>query len=329
MKKNIIYITGNDSYGVDIEVQRWLGAFCGKFGDINIDRFDLSDQSSLKWIADVILMSGLFVEKRLFIFRGGRDRKSKTAGLEEILTSQLDNLPDDHFLLFHNISEKEEWLKTWLSKNADVRKIDTLWDKKVWESRFDIDTDTLSLVLKTYQEWETSRERWDSYSLIGHDIAHSFEMISLLQLSGKKTDSKEIISLCYGYGGDTLFSLVDAIMWLNINLALAIFHRITNTNRVDEWFGSFVGLLRNNLYIKRMKDMGESENEIWNLLKIHPYMLKKGYSSKISYREIRKLYEKLITMSIAYKRGKWLKDSELWRILSIELALLGLQKSGN
>jgi hypothetical protein len=48
MKKNIIYITGNDSYGVDIEVQRWLGAFCGKFGDINIDRFDLSDQSSLK-----------------------------------------------------------------------------------------------------------------------------------------------------------------------------------------------------------------------------------------------------------------------------------------
>ncbi|MBX9808976.1 hypothetical protein K2X92_01125 [Candidatus Gracilibacteria bacterium] len=329
MKKNIIYITGNDSYGIEGEVKRWLGAFRGKFGDINIDRFDLSDQSSLKGIADVILMSGLFVEKRLFIFRGGRDRKSKAAGLEDILTSQLDNLPDDHFLFFHNISDKEEGLKTWLSKNADVRNIDTLWDKKIWESRFDIDSQIISLVLKIYQEGESSRERGDSYSLIGHDIAHTFEMISLLQESGKKLDNTEISGLCYGYGGDTLFSLVDAIMGLNIPLALAIYHRVTATNRIDEWFGSFVGLLRNNLYIKRMKDMGESENEIANLLKIHPYMLKKGYSSKISYVEIRKLYEKLISMSIAYKRGKGLKDSELGRILSIELALLGLQKSRN
>jgi hypothetical protein len=33
----------------------------------------------------MILMGGLFAEKRLFIFRGGRDRKSKTAGLEAML----------------------------------------------------------------------------------------------------------------------------------------------------------------------------------------------------------------------------------------------------
>jgi hypothetical protein len=29
--KNIIHITGNDSYGIELELERWLGAFRGKF----------------------------------------------------------------------------------------------------------------------------------------------------------------------------------------------------------------------------------------------------------------------------------------------------------
>lgn len=329
MKKNIIYITGNDSYGIELEVKRWIGAFCSKFGDINIDRFDLSDSTGLKWIADVILMSGLFVEKRLFIFRGGRDRKSKTPGIEEILNTSMNQLPDEHFLLFHNISEKEEWLKIWLEKNADVRKIDTLWDKKTWESRFEWDTATTYLVLKTYQDRESSREKWDSYALLGHDIAHSLEIIRLLQENKNTLSQEDIVSMCHGYGWETMFSLVDAVMWLQIQASLDIVHKISNTTRVDEWIGSFIGLLRNNVYIKKMKDLWVSENEIASLLKIHPYVLKKGYSSRISYHQIKNLYKKLISMSIAYKRGKWMKDSELWRILTIELALLGLQKSRN
>lgn len=103
MVKNIIHITGSDSYGVELEVKRWLGAFQSKFGNINIDRYDLSDASSLKGIGDMILMSGLFAEKRLFIFRGGRDRKSKVLGLEALLEEKLSDIPEDHFLLFHTI----------------------------------------------------------------------------------------------------------------------------------------------------------------------------------------------------------------------------------
>jgi hypothetical protein len=57
--------------------------------------------------------------------------------------------------------------------------------------------------------------------------------------------------------------------------------------------------------------------------------VKKWYTSQISYTQLQKLYTKLVMMSVAYKRGKWLRDSELWRILAIELALLDLQKSRN
>ena len=48
MLKNIIHITGNDSYGIELELKRWLGAFRAKYGDINIDRYDISEASTLK-----------------------------------------------------------------------------------------------------------------------------------------------------------------------------------------------------------------------------------------------------------------------------------------
>ena len=248
MKKNIIYISGNDSYGVELEIKRWLGVFQSKFGNINIDRYDLSDGTSLRWIGETILMGGLFAEKRLFIFRGGRDRKSKALWIENIL---------------------------------------------------------------------------------GHNIANTIRMISLLQEAWKKLDNSEIIWLCHEYSWDTMYSLVDAIMGLNIHLSIEIFHRIVSSSDVDKLLRSLISLLRNNLYIKYLKHHWLTESDIVNILKIHPYKIKLCYSSRITYITLKNIYEKLLASSIAYKRGKWLKDSELWRILSIELALLGLQKSKN
>lgn len=37
-----------------------------------------------------------------------------------------------------------------------------------------------------------------------------------------------------------MFALVDAIMAINIPLALDIFHKISTTNKVDAWFGGFL-----------------------------------------------------------------------------------------
>lgn len=329
MKKNIIYISGNDSYGVELEIKRWLGVFQSKFGNINIDRYDLSDGTSLRWIGETILMGGLFAEKRLFIFRGGRDRKSKALWIENILEEKIWNIPDEHFLLFHDISEKEEWLIDWLAINADNRKIDTLWDKKIWADRTSLDENTVKIILHIYREAELRREKWDSNNLLGHNIANTIRMISLLQEAWKKLDNSEIIWLCHEYSWDTMYSLVDAIMGLNIHLSIEIFHRIVSSSDVDKLLRSLISLLRNNLYIKYLKHHWLTESDIVNILKIHPYKIKLCYSSRITYITLKDIYEKLLASSIAYKRGKWLKDSELWRILSIELALLGLQKSKN
>ena len=329
MKKNIIHITGNDSHGVELELKRWLGAFTSKYGNINIDRYDLWDATSLKWIWDMILMSGLFAEKRLFIFRWWRDRKSKALGIEAMLEEKLDSIPDDHFLLFHNIWEKEEWLITWLGKNADTRKIDTLWDLKAWEWRSDLDSTDLSLILRTYREAESAREKYDTNILLGHDIVHTMEMVSITKESGHDISTIDIIWLCHGYSWDSMFTLVAAIMAIDISLALNTLHKIASANKVDEWLGGLISNVRNYLYIKCLKHHGSSEKEIIEIVKIHPFVIKKWYSAKINYLSLQKLYKNLVMTSIAYKRGKWLKDSELWRVLAIELALVDLQKYKN
>jgi hypothetical protein len=338
LKKNLIYITGNDSYGIELEVTRWLGHFRNKFGDINIDRYDLGDKDSMRWIGDMILMSGLFVEKRLFMLRGGRDRRSKAEGMEKMLTEKITNIPDDHFLLFHNISDKEDALIGWLTKNADIRKIDTIWDQVVWRGRYpDIDPQWITLILRTYRDAEWLREKWDTAPLLGHSIAHTMEMVSLRILNkGIETSTvsnniseKEIINLCQGYTGDTIFALSDAITMLDIPLAIDIVKRISTISRVDEWWWWLIGSIRNILYIQSLRGSGLSESEVATLLQIHPYVLKKWYRVHIPLLALRELYEKLITTSIAYKRGRWMKESELWRILAIELALLDLQKYRN
>ena len=139
----------------------------------------------------------------------------------------------------------------------------------------------------------------------------------------------EVIALCQSYTGDTVFALADAIVNMNIPLSLDILKRISSVGRVDEWISWLIGSLRNILYIQSLRSFGVSESEIATLIQAHPYVLKKWYRVGISLPALREIYQELIMSNIAYKKGEWMKENELWRILAIELALLGLQKYKN
>lgn len=42
MKKNIILLTGNDAYGIEQEVRRWVHVFSEKYNDLNIEHISLN-----------------------------------------------------------------------------------------------------------------------------------------------------------------------------------------------------------------------------------------------------------------------------------------------
>jgi hypothetical protein len=64
------------------------------------------------------------------------------------------------------------------------------------------------------------------------------EMVSLRAVDMKDPmNDNEIMALCQGYTGDTVFALSDAITAMNTPLALDIVKRISTISRVDEWWG--------------------------------------------------------------------------------------------
>lgn len=91
-------------------------------------------------------------------------------------------------------------------------------------------------------------------------------MVSLIELSGKKLETPDLISLCHGYSGDTMFALADAIISMDIAFALDILNRLSSQTKVDEWLSGLIGTLRNTLYIKYLKKHGTSESMIAQIL---------------------------------------------------------------
>jgi DNA polymerase III delta subunit len=327
MYKNIIHITGNDSYGISLEVSRWVRAFEGKYGSVNIDRYRLEERSVFPSLRDQLLTTGLFAEKRIFVFSGGIEKKSKSAWLEEILEKYKDAIPEDHFLLFHSLSSKEDGLSTWLRKHSDTRAINTLWDPTTWWARYsELSDRAVRSVLGLYERSESVREEWEKSPNLGHSIRNSLEIISLLDSGGQRIDEKDIAEIVGRDIGGKVFDLVDAITSVRPRLAIEHLRSILRTMKPLELLPSLIGLVRSAIYVKYLEGQNIRGDRIGMVVKIHPFVVKKTLASSISYEKLYIFYEKLIRASISYKSGKGLSDIELWPIFAIELAILGLKK---
>lgn len=69
-KKNIIFIQGKDSYGVDLEKEKLIRAFRERHNAHNIDVIRIEEIKDWRTVEQDALSIGLFAEKRLFSFSG-------------------------------------------------------------------------------------------------------------------------------------------------------------------------------------------------------------------------------------------------------------------
>lgn len=324
MQKNIIYFSGSDTYGVDLSIDRWKRAFEGRYGSVNIDRYDLAAVDLYPQIRDQIVMSGLFSEKRLFIFFGGKEKVSQK-NFRELIEPIAPMIPEDHFLMFHSLSKKEDDLILWLKKNADNRVHNDLWNVETWESRFaDIDSWIIRKVLRTYEEGEKSKEDEKKNPYVSHDIWWTLKLIGLLD-TDKQTPAN-IEELIHTEWGGKMFDLVDMIFAVNISGAVNLLRKISTSMKMREFTSLLIGLVRSGVYIKYLRELWLDASEIASTIKVHPFVLKKILASPVSYEKISRFYGALLESNKAYKSGRWLWENELWSIFSIELAIMGLKK---
>ncbi len=220
-KKNIISITGVDTYGVRKEKEQWKKIFREKYGSENIEEVRIEEVKDWSRIEQDMQSMGLFATRRLWCFSGGfakskkeeweTTKKKKWDWIEEKIIHLCESIGDDHFMIFSGLFfDPEKWtLIPWLEKHADTRKSNTLWNVEVWEKRFrDLDSKVIQKVLNAYKEAETWKE--ESSRIIADSIGWTLEKLSLLW--SKKLNDEDIeMSLNREYGGK-MFDLSDAIL---------------------------------------------------------------------------------------------------------------------
>lgn len=324
MRKNIIFFSGSDTYGIERAIARWKNAFESKYGSINIDRYHLENTDLYSQIRDQLLMTGLFAEKRLFIFSWGREKTSKS-DFWEILETMSEMIPEDHFLMFHNIGIKEEKLINWLEKNADHRKYNDTYSRDLWEERFgDIDGRIIDRVLQIYGNAEKNKEEEKKNPYVSHDIGNTLEIIS--SLDEKDRTQQNIDELIHTDWWGKMFDLIDLISAIKIQKSIDLLRNISLTMKSRELLPLLIWLTRSGVYIKYLEHIWLEPSQITGVIKVHPFVLKKNLASPISYQQISRFYQELLEINRAYKSGKWLQDTELWSIFWIELAIMGLKK---
>ena len=312
---NIIFIHGNNSYLIERERRGFLEIFAKKYGAENIQHCSLDDTDAYGTYRNELQMMGLFQEKRLFLFSGGREKKSDAPGFEMILEEIAASISPDDFLIFSHINAGEPALITWLEKHASTRHMVLTWNVSDWERFTSLSSPSISRVLAYYAQAERQRDKGDVNPFLGHAIAHTLQSLGLFESSGKTITPTIIEQFSYAYEGAKIFDLIDTILRGKITDSIALLRTITqdmNTGEVQRFYASFVGILRQSLYIITLRDLGKKESEIAPLLgKIHPYVVGKNYNSPIKSATLSRFFSQVVHSSIAYKRGAGMKKTEL------------------
>lgn len=332
-RKNIISMRGRDRVGVRNELNRFITAFRERQSDANIEIIPIDENMDLRSLEQMTQSVWLFAEKRLFVLKGTfqvknerkwKEKKEDNRG--EILMKILEHIDEETFIILILEWEIPSWLEKWISENADVRAFDQIFSREIWGKRYDslsgkvIDT-VLGKYERLYALYEEDKKPKNMSSLIDE----SLEKISLLQESYQLTENHISESILLDSSG-RIFDFIDAILAVNRKKSVELFRVLEWETTMYQFLPSFIWLLRGSVYVRYLKKKGCSESEIQKIMKLHPFVIKKALSSAISWESLRDFYDKIVSVNIAYRSGKWLHDPELWRIFWIERAIMSLKK---
>ncbi|PID84578.1 hypothetical protein CSB09_00225 [Candidatus Gracilibacteria bacterium] len=332
--KNIIYITGDDSFGIERELNGLISIFEKKYGNINIEKIALENAHKIH--ESLFLSLGLFSEKRLFIIRGSQSskntKKKEVPGLESVLENIHGTLSEDTILIFAFLPKTEKKLENWLKKHASLREKKFSWLPSAWTPRTTLDAKYVANILSLYKKYESLRDNYNPNPWIAHEIMHTIEMAEILNDSGTTLDMPTIEKLIHAYQGGHLFQFIDSILAGNIQASIKKLQAFYHHDSIYPFLAGLVSSLRNSLYVITLRDLGKSVQYIAEHLSMHSnprtnaFLIQKSYKSSLSQKEISNFYQKIISKKILYQSGFGMKKSELGILFEIELALLNLKK---
>ena len=141
----------------------------------------------------------------------------------------------------------------------------------------------------------------------------------LYRMEDKNITNKDIDDLVISNIEEDIFALTDSVITNNIDKSITLYNKFMDKNYEPIYI---IGLLGNQfslLYqVKKLYNMGKSNNDIANILGVHPYRVKLAIQNSYYYTE-----EDLI--KYIYKLGnldKDIKTGNIDKTLGLELFLI-------
>ena len=288
-----------------------------KIDEFNVNKYDLTNSLLTDIINDASSMS-LFSDKKIIIVNNayiftGTNKKYTEQNTEE-LENYLNNINDNTILIFTTNNEKLDERKKitkLVKKNGIVKDFNSI--------------DNISLVKNLFEDYSISNDNVKYLiSRVGEDsslLASEIEKIKIYKNDDKTITHDDITNLTTKSLEVNNFKLIDAIINKNKAEAFNLYQdRIKLNEEPIAIIISLANQIRIMYQVKQLYLDGYTENNIANILKIHPYRVKlasqnaKKYDSDILLNYLKQLAD----LDINIKTGK------VDKTLGLELFIIAL-----
>lgn len=306
MNKNIYLIYGEESYLIDVEINKIVSSFSNE----SIVRYDMLETNITDAIEDINTMSLFSSEKAVICkncyFLTGTQMGEIDHNID-ILLSTLNAAEMDNILILTVLSpkldERKKIVKE-LLKRVNVKCFNKLKDDE--------------LIRFIEQEFSSDKYKIESktvrlfLSIVGSNlniIHNEIEKLKLYKMDEKVILEEDVNNLSSRTLNDNIFDLVDSVVKGNTERALEVYDDLLILNEEPI---KLIAVIANQFRLiyqtKVMYKSGYSELDISKYLEIHPYRIKLANEVYISEKALLNYIDKLADLDIKIKTGTLDKD---------------------
>lgn len=246
-------VIGNDRYLVKNKTMKILADYRKEQGDFDVHEFSAQDRSfEINQFIEACSTVSLFNDHSSVVF----DLDDINKKNEEVIADMLKNIPYEVNLILQ--FTKKPLVKSPLGKAIKGQKIHTI--KKA--SSGDVVTYLKKEIKNRNIDIQSSAQR-ELESRLKNDPARAMQEIQKLELMGSNITKKDIESLIAMPIEDNVFSLSNAVLDKNINLAFTIYHDfLENKMSPLALMGLLASSFRRIFQISALADQGYSAQMI-------------------------------------------------------------------
>lgn len=319
----IIFLHGADTF----RSHRLLQEMKNKFiKDTDKDASSLSMLSgtttSLKEIAEKVNTGSLFVKKRLVVIENIFKNKKTKIFIELIDYLKKFSAPEDNIIIFidEELNSKEKPLK------ADAKKLFTFLGKQKFVQEFKAlsNLQLLSFIKKECEIYGKEMSGGAGSLLINYTNGDLWLLASEIKKLAFYSQNKiiseaDVKEMCVGAVNEDIFALTDALSSKNKAQALKLLEEQYAAGLSDEYLiAMLIRQFKILLQIRTTIDNNLSPSETASLLKLHPYVIKKGLTQARNFSAdlLKNYLNQLIRLDFSNKNGLSEIKTELMLLIS-------------